>query len=117
MPENNTGNGKIFVMGDVHGAFKAMVQCLNKAAFNYKTDQLIFLGDVADGWPEVPECIEEFLKIDNRVILKGNHDVWFEKFLKNGDAPEHWLIQGLLHEAQKFISVSSFFLLLSKELS
>jgi len=94
MPENNSGPGKIFVMGDVHGAHKAMVQCLDRSEFDYQNDGLIFLGDVADGWSEVPECIEEFRKIRLRVILKGNHDVWFEKFLRYGEEPEHWLVQG-----------------------
>ena len=71
-----------------------MVQCLVRSEFDYQNDRLIFLGDVADGWSQVPECIEEFLKIRHRVILKGNHDVWFEKFLSSGDQPEHWLLQG-----------------------
>ena len=81
-------------MGDLHGAYKAMIQCLSKAQFDYDRDTLIFLGDVADGWSQVPECIEEFLKIKNLVALKGNHDTWFENFLRSGEKPEEWLMQG-----------------------
>ena len=89
-------------MGDLHGAYKAMMQCLERSDFDYRADRLIFLGDVADGWPEVPQCIEEFLKIENRIILKGNHDIWFENFLRSEDAPEHWLIQGGLITRQSY---------------
>ncbi len=89
-------------MGDVHGAFKAMKQCLLRADFDYDNDHLVFLGDVADGWPEVPECIEEFLRIRNLVALKGNHDIWLEGYLLNKEEPEHWLSQGGL------ISVRSY---------
>lgn len=89
-------------MGDVHGAYKAIVQCMSRAGFDYERDKLIFLGDVADGWPDVPECIEEFLKIKNLIALKGNHDLWLEEYLKYGDAPEHWLMQGGIISVQSY---------------
>lgn len=84
-------------MGDVHGAHKAMLQVFERSGFDYENDKLIFLGDVADGWPFVYECVEEFLKIKNLVAILGNHDEWFLEYLTKGfinDGNFLWLSQG-----------------------
>ena len=47
---------KTFVVGDIHGGYKSLMQVLGRAKFDYEKDTLICLGDVADGWPEVDEC-------------------------------------------------------------
>lgn len=79
-----------YVMGDIHGAHKAMVQCLQRAGFDYRQDTLIQLGDIADGYDEVYACVEELLKIDNRVAIRGNHDQWFFHFMETGHHPQYW---------------------------
>jgi len=33
-------------MGDIHGSFKALKQCLQRSKFNYQKDRLIVLGDI-----------------------------------------------------------------------
>lgn len=38
-----------YVLGDIHGAFKALEQVLARSPFEPLEDRLIFLGDVADG--------------------------------------------------------------------
>lgn len=83
-----------FVIGDIHGAYRALLQCLNKANFDYKSDTLICLGDVCDGWPEVSQSIRELLKIKNLVYILGNHDKWTLKWFINGEAPDIWVTQG-----------------------
>ena len=83
-----------FVIGDIHGAYRALLECFEKVNFNYKDDILICLGDVCDGWPEVNKSIDELLKIDNLVYILGNHDDWALKWFINGDAPDIWLVQG-----------------------
>lgn len=79
-----------FVMGDIHGAHRALQQCLERASFNYSEDFLIQLGDVADGFDEVYECVEELFKIKNLVAIKGNHDEWFNQFCQTGYHEQHW---------------------------
>lgn len=79
-----------FVMGDIHGAYRALKQCLERARFSYESDRLIQLGDVVDGHPEVFECIEELLKIDDLIAIKGNHDEWFNEYLQFGIHPDRW---------------------------
>jgi serine/threonine protein phosphatase 1 len=73
---------KRFVLGDIHGNFKGLLQVFERSGFNASEDQLIFLGDVADGYSQVPECIEEFRKIKNFVWILGNHDQWVQDWYK-----------------------------------
>lgn len=83
-----------FVVGDIHGGYKALIQCLERSNFDYKNDVLISLGDVCDGWPETVEVIEELKKIKNLMLVKGNHDDWLEKWLELGANPIIWVEQG-----------------------
>lgn len=85
---------KTFAIGDIHGGYRALKQCLERSKFNYKKDRLICLGDVADGWSEVYECIEELLKINNLVYIIGNHDSWLMEWLTFGATPHIWTSQG-----------------------
>jgi serine/threonine protein phosphatase 1 len=81
---------RTFVMGDIHGACKALMQCLQLCSFNYEEDTLIQLGDIADGHDEVFQCVEELLKIKNLVAIKGNHDDWFNEFIATGIHAGRW---------------------------
>lgn len=83
-----------FVMGDPHGGFKAVLQCLNRSGFDKEKDQLILLGDTADGWSQVPECIEEFLTIKNLINIRGNHDDWANQWMQYRIENPMWLHQG-----------------------
>lgn len=73
-------NVRTFVVGDIHGNYKGFMQALERADFDYNNDQLISLGDIADGYSEVPEIIEEFIKIKNLIWCLGNHDKWTQEW-------------------------------------
>lgn len=60
-------------VGDIHGANKALSQVLERAKFT-DNDTLIVLGDITDGYPETPQCIETLLGIKNLIYVIGNHD-------------------------------------------
>lgn len=77
-------------MGDLHGAYAALMQCLQRSGFNYREDKLIQLGDIVDGFNEVYECVEELLKIRNLVAIRGNHDDWFSSFIETDYHPQQW---------------------------
>ncbi|MBT1704370.1 metallophosphoesterase [Chryseosolibacter indicus] len=83
-----------FVLGDIHGAYRALRQCLERASFSYEDDTLIFLGDVADGWPETKQCIDELLKIKNLVYVFGNHDFWTLEWMQTAEGEDIWVEQG-----------------------
>jgi serine/threonine protein phosphatase 1 len=92
MPLNS--KPRTFVLGDIHGAYRGLMQCLAKANFNYETDHLIALGDVADGWPETKQCVDELLKIKNLTFIFGNHDFWALQWMETGDIDDIWFEQG-----------------------
>jgi serine/threonine protein phosphatase 1 len=87
-------NKRTFVLGDIHGAHRALVQVFERSGFDPENDLLIFLGDVADGWPETRACIDELLKVHNLVAIAGNHDEWFQEWVEGGYAEPLWLHQG-----------------------
>jgi serine/threonine protein phosphatase 1 len=86
--------GRTFVIGDIHGAYRALIQCLGKSGFDRQADVLICLGDVCDGWPETKRCIDELLRIDNLIYILGNHDTWLLQWMKTGDVENIWYVQG-----------------------
>lgn len=85
---------RTFVIGDIHGAYRALRQCLERASFDYENDHLISLGDVCDGWPDTKQCIDELLKIKHLIYVLGNHDVWALEWMTLRFADTHWLGQG-----------------------
>jgi serine/threonine protein phosphatase 1 len=85
---------KTFVIGDIHGAYKALLQCLKLSNFDKKQDRLICLGDVCDRGRQVKECIDELLTIPHCVYILGNHDVWALEWGIDKKAPLEWLVQG-----------------------
>lgn len=52
---------------DIHGAYKALMQCFEWSKFNYKKDRPIVMSDVCDGYPDVKQCIDQLLKIKRGV--------------------------------------------------
>ena len=86
---------KTFVLGDIHGAAKALEQCLDRSGFDMDNDLLIQLGDVVDRYDEVFECVEILLQVKNLIAIKGNHDDWFDNFLRTGVHPRDWIFGGL----------------------
>lgn len=82
------------VIGDIHGAYAALMQVLDRARFDDNVDQLITLGDLVDGGPETKRLISELLTIKNAAHVKGNHDNWFHDALISLVAPEIWTTQG-----------------------
>ena len=85
---------RTLVLGDCHGGYKALMQCLKDCYFDYEKDNLIFLGDVADGWSQTPQCVEEFMKMKNLIMIMGNHDKWLIDWLTTGATPLIWTEQG-----------------------
>jgi serine/threonine protein phosphatase 1 len=85
---------RVFVLGDVHGAYRALLQCLERSSFDFVNDTLIFLGDVCDGWPETRLCVDKLLTVRNLVYVLGNHDWWMLEWLRYGTIEEVWYSQG-----------------------
>jgi serine/threonine protein phosphatase 1 len=93
---------RTFVIGDIHGACRALRQCLDRAAFDYEQDELISLGDICDGWPETKACIDELLKIRNLIVVLGNHDFWTREWMQSGFREKIWMEQGGLATTRSY---------------
>lgn len=67
---------KKFVIGDIHGGLKALIQVLKKISFSPE-DVLIFLGDFVDGWSESPAVLNFLIELQKKqqcIFIRGNHD-------------------------------------------
>jgi len=98
---------KTFCIGDIHGGYKSFIQCLERSGFDKKRDKLICLGDVADGWSEVPEVFDELLTIDNLVYIIGNHDYWLLDYFNTASRPHIWTSQGGKSTLQSYESLKN----------
>ena len=96
---------RTFVIGDIHGGFKALLQCIERSGFDKEADTLISLGDIADGWPQVPECVEELLTIRNLISIRGNHDKWCEDWMFQRIVTETWADNGGTETATSYLKV------------
>lgn len=92
---------RTLVIGDVHGSAKALQQVLERSNFDVKKDKLISIGDIADGWSEVSECVDILLDIQKNsneenkpIFIRGNHDVWVYDWMMFGLTPSLWTTQG-----------------------
>lgn len=89
-------NGNTLVIGDIHGGLKALRQLMERMAPN-ENDTLIFLGDYVDGWSESAMLIDYLIYLDSGyrcIFIKGNHDVWCERWLQGSEPEEKWLFSG-----------------------
>lgn len=75
---------RFLAVGDIHGAFKAFLQVLDRSDYDPKQDFLIFMGDLVDGWPDSFQIVEfiRHLPKDSYRVIKGNHDLWLEQVLE-----------------------------------
>lgn len=87
---------RTLVIGDIHGGLKALKQLFERASITAE-DQLIFLGDYVDGWSESSAVINFILTLRKQnecIFIKGNHDLWCEEWLRNGEADSTWVVHG-----------------------
>ena len=87
---------RVLVIGDIHGNYHGLVQVLKRSSFDYEKDTLITLGDIVDGMPDSFKCVDELLKIKNRIDIRGNHDDTFYQWLLGKGHSFHWAQGGLL---------------------
>lgn len=87
-----------YVIGDIHGGYKSLVQVIERAPLN-KGDTIVFLGDYVDGWSQTKEVINYLIELKDKydcVFIRGNHDQWFIDYIngnKNHAFPG-WFNQG-----------------------
>ncbi len=84
---------KTFVIGDIHGAYKALLQLMDRIRAD-KNDTLIFLGDYVDGWSESAQVVDYLIQLNKTIpciFIRGNHDTWCGEWLNGTLTKEDWL--------------------------
>lgn len=87
----------IFAMSDIHGHYEALEKRITqlKPLLQKDDNKLILLGDYIDRGNKSYQCLkmaydlEQKFGSDKVIVLKGNHEVWFEEFLFNHE--DVWL--------------------------
>lgn len=101
---------RTFAIGDIHGGLKALIQVLNKLGIK-EEDTLIFMGDYVDGWSESAQVIDFLINLSkkiNCIFIKGNHDVWCQRWLKNNeDVDPVWFMHGGKETLESYASFSA----------
>ena len=91
-------NLKSYVVGDIHGNYKALLQAIERSPFNPDEDRLITIGDYLDGgWHiEILPIIEYLSTLSNWIGLVGNHDYWLYEAIHKPSmtADKKWLLHG-----------------------
>ncbi|MBF0216112.1 MAG: metallophosphoesterase [Candidatus Omnitrophica bacterium] len=83
-----------FVIGDIHGNYRGLKQCLERSKFDHENDLLVSLGDICDRITETREVFDELVKIKNFKMVIGNHDLWMLEWYRTGHAPGDWAYNG-----------------------
>ena len=69
----HNGKGKDYIVGDIHGCFKWLEECLEALEFDEGKDRLFSVGDLVDRGPESHLALEYVRKIFTGVV-RGNHE-------------------------------------------
>lgn len=88
---------KYFVFSDVHGEYNALIESLRMAGYESGNPlhKLISLGDAFDRGPD-SRSVYDFLRQEQAICVKGNHDVMFQQYLEEGMKHGHVLFN-ILH--------------------
>lgn len=82
--------GKIFVVGDVHGCLEILKRLIDKIEWNSSNDRLIFIGDYIDRGQDSKGVVDFILKLkkDSPLVqcLIGNHEQMFLDYLSGVDS-------------------------------
>lgn len=79
----------LFAISDIHGCYEVMEKRINqiKPLLNNHNTKLLLLGDYIDRGRKSCQCLQMAYDLeqeygrDKVIVLKGNHEVWFEEFL------------------------------------
>ncbi len=87
---------KIYAVSDIHGHCTELKEALQKAGFdkNDKSHMLVCLGDYFDRGTENFEVMKFLERIDNKVMLLGNHEDMLNEILVKGKLKQHNFING-----------------------
>jgi serine/threonine protein phosphatase 1 len=107
---------KIAVIPDIHGRYDALVAMLKhcgavdaQLAWNWTETKVIQLGDLIDRGPQVRECVELMMRLQQQAggmvrVLKGNHEALLLESVTtgSGESLAMWLANGARGTLQSY---------------
>ena len=102
--------GRDLAVGDIHGHFQRLQQCLDQANFDPETDRLISVGDLVDRGPHSAEALAWLAKPWFHAV-QGNHESLAITYLYGGRldlemyraAGGGWFLDLPRHEQEVFV--------------
>ena len=92
---------RVYAIGDIHGRIDLLRELEEMIVQDTSRDRkrvdyfLVYLGDFVDRGPNSFDVIEHLLLPAvsgfNRVLLRGNHDMWFRDFMDGETMGDSWL--------------------------
>ncbi|WP_145572833.1 metallophosphoesterase [Yersinia mollaretii] len=89
---NGSEYRRIFVVGDIHGCYKKLMDALERVQFERAVDLLVSVGDLADRGPQNIECYE-LINANWFRAVRGNHEQMAIEVLAEGEA-DTWMANG-----------------------
>lgn len=83
-------HGRIFGIGDVHGAFDLVIEGMKAVQFDRRVDLLLSVGDLIDRGMGSSR-VSKFLDQSYVHAVAGNHEDMLRKLYANGEPPEEVL--------------------------
>lgn len=92
---------KLFVISDVHGFYDEMITALNDAGFDAENPEhwLISCGDHFDRGYRAEDVMNYLMKLPRKILIRGNHEMLFEKMCERGYPHRHDNTNGTLWTA------------------
>lgn len=87
LEENTIGTD--YIVGDIHGAFRKLDECLSILGFNREVDRLICVGDLVDRGRESEDCIN-WTELPWFYSVQGNHERLLIDAYRTGDYDLHF---------------------------
>jgi protein phosphatase len=106
-----TEHGPFDIIGDVHGCYDELTDLLGKLGYSEQAGgawahgdgrKLIFVGDLVDRGPKIPEVVRlvlETVKANAALCVPGNHDIKFMRAIGGKDVQ---IKHGLAESLQQF---------------
>lgn len=95
---------KIFAISDIHGHYTAMKDALLKAGFEKENPNhlLVCCGDYFDRGTENMQVLKYLDCIENKVLLRGNHEEMLLEIFETGKLKPHNFLNGTEETIKEF---------------
>lgn len=94
---------KIFAVSDIHGFTSILRESLTKACFEINNPEhlLVVCGDLFDRGKEARQLIRYLRTIDNKILIRGNHEDLMYEMIDRGYPMQHDISNGTFNTAQQ----------------